>query len=165
MTVNILKTQQGFLLRSELELGYPLETVFPFFAEAENLTRISPPFLSFSITSLSDKTMKKGLQIVYRIKLHGIPIRWTSLISRWEPPYCFVDEQIRGPYKSWRHLHTFERKGSNTIVKDEVNYSVFGGELAHSLFVKSDLQKIFSYRHEELKRIFANENGRHEKIA
>jgi ligand-binding SRPBCC domain-containing protein len=154
MAVEIESSRKGFVLRSEFELDHPIEEVFPFFAEAENLTRITPPFLSFNIESVSDKEMKEGLNIVYKIRLHGVPIRWKSLISQWDPPHSFVDEQLSGPYQRWHHLHTFEAKGDGTIIKDEVNYSVFGGRVIHSLFVKPDLLKIFRFRQKELERIF-----------
>ena len=99
--------------------------------------------------------MAKGTLIAYRLRVHGLPIRWTSVISEWDPPNLFVDEQIRGPYRYWIHQHLFEARGEETMVRDFVRYQCFGGNLVHKLFVRRDLMKIFSYRQQQLKEIFS----------
>ena len=68
----------------------------------------------------------------------------------------FVDEQAEGPYKLWRHQHTFEAAGRGTRVKDKVEYVLpFGpfGRLAHSVLVRKQLLGIFNYRQEQLGKI------------
>ena len=98
--------------------------------------------------------MAAGTRIDYRLRLHGIPLRWTSDITTWEPPFRFVDEQVRGPYRIWIHEHTFEEKPGGTVVRDNVRYSVLGGALVNRVFVRPDLRKIFGYRHARLREIF-----------
>lgn len=98
--------------------------------------------------------MKAGTVIDYRLKLRGIPMRWRSEIARWEPPELFVDEQRRGPYLFWRHLHTFAESGSGTIARDYVEYAVIGGSIVRNLLVAPDLRRIFSYRQEKLLELF-----------
>ncbi|WCJ59974.1 SRPBCC family protein [Fontisphaera persica] len=137
-----MKTYQ---LHVEQSLPRPLAEVFPFFADARNLERITPPWLHFSILS-TDLSMRVGLKIDYQLKLHGIPLRWQSEITAWEPPYRFVDEQRRGPYRLWRHEHRFVAEGQGTRVIDEVTYALWGGWLLQPLWVKHDLKKIFDYR-------------------
>ena len=95
--------------------------------------------------------MRVGARIDYRLHVHRVPVRWSSRIDEWEPGRSFVDRQLHGPYALWHHRHAFEREGEGTIVRDQIDYAMpFGrlGELAHPLFVRRDLQRIFDYRHQ-----------------
>lgn len=144
-----------FTLNKTLMLARPLEEVFSFFADAHNLARITPDWLSFTVVSSGPIEMAQGTVIDYRIKLRGIPMRWQSEITAWEPPHRFVDEQRRGPYEFWIHEHTFEAVGDGcTRVGDRVRYGVPGGGLIHRLFVERDLDRIFDYRTQKLLELF-----------
>ncbi len=142
-------------LETEQWLPRPREEVFDFFADAFNLENITPPLLEFRVVTPPPITMKLGTVIDYRLKLRGIPLRWRSEITRWEPPELFVDEQRRGPYRLWRHLHTFEESGGGTIARDHVEYSVIGGAIVRNLVVAPDLRRIFAYRQERLAELFS----------
>jgi ligand-binding SRPBCC domain-containing protein len=155
MSIKISQVRQEFRLESEFLLPHPIADVFPYFAEAKNLENLTPPILRFEITSPDPIEMSEGRLIDYRLRIRGMPIAWTSLISLWDPPHRFVDEQIRGPYRYWIHQHVFESCGNETLVKDFVRYQVFGGTIIHSLFVKPDLNRIFSYRHQQLQQRFS----------
>jgi hypothetical protein len=136
-------------LERRQRLEQPLEQVFDFFAEARNLERITPPWLSFEVLTPEPVAMGVGTLIEYRLRIRGIPLRWTSRIEEWEPGRGFVDRQIRGPYGLWRHRHTFEADGRATIVRDSVDYGLplgLLGEIAHRLFVRRDLERIFAFR-------------------
>jgi ligand-binding SRPBCC domain-containing protein len=143
-------------LQREQYVARPLGDVFDFFAEAHNLERITPPWLSFTVLTPDPIEMRAGALIDYRLRVHGIPLRWTSRIEDWEPGRSFVDHQLRGPYGLWHHRHTFAEAGEGTVVGDEVDYAMpFGalGDLAHPLFVRRDLERIFTYRHEAVPRL------------
>ncbi len=147
-------------LMTEIWLDKPREVVFPFFADAHNLDRITPPWLHFRIVTPPPIKMKKGTLIEYRLRLHHIPISWKTELSVWEPPFRFVDQQIKGPYKVWIHEHTFEEKDGGTLVRDEVTYAVPGGiiePVIHALMVGPDVRKIFAYRQETIREIFSRE--------
>ena len=94
--------------------------------------------------------MRQGTLIEYRLKLHGLPIRWLTQIEAWAPGERFVDVQLRGPYALWHHTHEFEPAGDgHTLMRDTVRYALpLGplGSLAHKLFVKRDLERIFLFR-------------------
>jgi ligand-binding SRPBCC domain-containing protein len=90
--------------------------------------------------------MRAGTLIRYRLRLHGIPLRWSTRISEWKPPHGFVDEQTSGPYRLWHHQHTFHQRGGKTVVRDHVRYAVLGDKVLQPLFVGRDLRKIFDYR-------------------
>lgn len=145
-----------FTLNRELIVPAPLDEVFAFFGEPENLERLTPPMLKFNIVSVSDRPLKPGALIRYRLRVHGFPMGWTTLISEWEPPYRFVDEQLRGPYRLWHHTHTFEEHAKGTLVRDEVRYAMWGGKLIHKLIVKRDLQRIFDFRTQTLQELFGS---------
>jgi len=82
-------------LRTEIWLPAPRDEVFGFFSRAENLQALTPEWLHFSILTPSPIVMQRGTLIDYRIKVHGLPMRWRSEISVWDPPHVFVDEQRR----------------------------------------------------------------------
>ena len=137
-------------------LEHPLDEVFAFFAEARNLERITPRWLSFRVLTPEPIAMAPGTLIDYRLHLHGIPLGWTSEIEVWEPGVQFVDRAVRGPFALWHHRHRFAASGDGTIVSDEVHYAVpFGaiGELAHPLFVARDVDAIFAHRHAAVREI------------
>lgn len=149
--------RRHFLLETEIVLPESRDKVFQFFADAFQLETITPPWLHFEVLSDAPIAMKTGQLIDYKLKLHGIPVKWQSEISAWEPPFRFVDQQVRGPYRKWYHEHTFEEHPRGTLVRDRVEYAVPGGWLINRFFVKGDLQRIFEFRHEMLRKIFESE--------
>jgi ligand-binding SRPBCC domain-containing protein len=144
------------VLEREQRVGLPIAAAFDFYADAHNLERITPPLLRFEVTTPRPIAMGAGTLIEYRLRLHGIPVRWRTRIEAWEPPRRFVDMQIKGPYSLWEHTHTFEQDGPEaTIIRDRVRYSIpFGplGELADRLLVRRDLKQIFDDRRDAVAR-------------
>ncbi len=138
------------ILEREQRLGLPLGQAFEFYAHARNLETITPPWMAFSVLTPEPIEMRAGTLIDYRLKVHGVPLRWRTRIEAWEPPQRFVDIQLRGPYALWEHTHTFEADGDEAVVVgDRVRYELpLGplGEIAHTLFVKRDLDRVFEYR-------------------
>ena len=142
------------VLRSQVWIPHPRKEVFDFFSRAENLEALTPPWLHFSILSPTPIEMKTGTRIQYRLRLHGIPLRWESEITAWEPPHRFVDEQRRGPYHRWIHEHEFEEHEDGTTIRDTVQYSVPGGLFVDRVLVAPDLRRIFEFRREKISEIF-----------
>lgn len=143
-------------LHYSIELPQPLDKVFAFFADVANLQRITPPELNFSILTPLPVAMQEGATIDFMLSLLGVPFKWQTEISVWDPPHMFVDRQLEGPYAEWVHRHTFRDSGDGkTIVEDDVTYSLPSqplGELAHPL-VRKQLEKIFSYRQETIRQL------------
>ena len=140
-------------LRTEIWLPAPRHEVFGFFSRAENLQTLTPEWLHFSILTAAPIEMQRGTIIDYRIGVHGLPMRWQSEISTWDPPHVFVDEQRRGPYRRWIHTHRFVEANGGTLVQDEVDFAVLGGVLV-APFVTRDLRRIFLHRHRRLAERF-----------
>lgn len=136
--------------RFHRELTLPLHrrAVFDFFSRAENLERITPPWLGFRILTPPPIQLEEGACIAYSLRLHGIPLRWLTRIDEWDPPRRFVDVQLRGPYRVWRHTHTFEETTLGTRIVDDVEYALPWGPLSRFFrpFVERDIRKIFDYR-------------------
>jgi ligand-binding SRPBCC domain-containing protein len=154
----IINAMSVHVLEREATLARPRAQVFPFFADARNLERLTPPSLRFEISTPGEIQMRQGAVIDYRLRISGIPIRWRTLIEIWEPPSRFVDVQVHGPYALWRHTHTFEDAPAGTTMRDHVDYALpFGplGTLAHRLFVARRLERIFSFRAQVVRELFA----------
>jgi len=139
------------LLRREQFVPRPLAEVFPFFSRPENLARITPANLGFQILTPTPITMKEGALIDYTIGLLGLRVHWRTMITTYDPPFRFVDEQLAGPYAFWHHTHSFEEVEGGTWIRDEVRYLLpFGplGRIVHTLFVRRKLDAIFHHRHQ-----------------
>lgn len=141
-------------LRYELWLPRPIEEVFAFFSDAGNLEILTPPWLKFHILTLRPVEMRVGALIDYRLRVHGLPLRWRSEITEWKPPHRFVDEQRRGPYRLWHHEHTFEPRGTGTLCCDLVKYAVHFDFLIHRFFIRPDIEKIFNFRQRKMRELF-----------
>ena len=142
-------------LRISQELPVAIDRVFPFFARAENLQRITPPELKFRMLTPSPITIDQGTLLDYQLRLFVVPFRWQSRISVWEPPYRFIDEQLSGPYREWIHTHEFTTTAAGTMITDHVQYRLplFPlGELSYPL-VRLQLARIFSYRAVAVRRL------------
>lgn len=147
-----------YTIRREQFVEAPLDGVFSFFSRPENLGRLTPADLGFSILTPSPIHMKPGAVIDYTIKLWMVRLRWTTLITAYDPPGSFADTQVRGPYAFWHHVHTFSTRDNGTVITDDVQYAIrFGwiGRLVHSLFVRKRLRKIFDYRRDVIAETFA----------
>ena len=141
------------VLKREATVSCPLEKVFDFFSKAENLETLTPPWLRFRIETPQPIQMRQGATIAYRLHVRGVPLRWLTEIEIWRPPYEFVDVQVKGPYKLWRHIHRFVECDGGTRIVDIVRYALpFGplGRLAHRLQVARDLANIFDYREQRV---------------
>jgi ligand-binding SRPBCC domain-containing protein len=133
--------------------------VFAFFSEAHNLERITPPFLKFHVLTSGPIAMRAGTLIEYELTLHGLRMRWKTLIEEFVEGSHFVDVQLKGPYKVWRHRHDFEDVEGGTRMTDLVDYELpFGplGQLARWLFVRRQVEQIFDYRNEVITREFGS---------
>lgn len=138
-------------------LPKPQGELFEFFGDAYNLEKITPDLLSFKVITPKPIAMHPGTLIDYKLKVRRVPVRWTTKITAWDPPYSFCDTQLKGPYKQWVHTHTFTEENGGTRCDDVVEYAPPGGPLApliNKLAVQDDVIKIFSYRAKVLEELF-----------
>jgi len=161
-------------LEFETWVPFPLERVFRFFADPNNLPRIMPAETGTRIDRLKlitpstapvapdhDATLAGvGTEIFTSFKLlPPLPFRatWIAVITEFEWEHHFADEQRRGPFRRWRHRHEFAaetRSGTpGTSVRDLIEYEAgFGaaGRIAERFFISRQLQRTFAHRQEVL---------------
>jgi ligand-binding SRPBCC domain-containing protein len=144
------------VLERSQRVEVPIAQAFDFYGDALNLEPMTPPWLHFQVTTPGALSLQTGALLDYRLKLHGVPVRWQTRIEIWEPPVRFVDIQVKGPFSHWEHTHLFEPDGeAATVIRDRVRYAIpLGplGALAHYLFVRRDLARIFDYRRDAVSR-------------
>ena len=141
-------------LKKQLWLPQPREKVFEFFSDPYNLDHLTPAWLKFEILAPGPAEMQQGTLLNYRLRIRGIPIRWQSKITAWDPPSRFIDRQTKGPYSLWIHEHLFEDYQGGTLIEDNVEYAVPGGSIVQKFFVEPDLERIFKHRHRVLEELF-----------
>lgn len=157
-----MRTRPEFVLERRQRVPLPLERTFAFFAEPGNLARITPSWLGFRIVTPPPLVMAEGLRLDYRVRVLGIPVRWRSLISVYEPPHVFRDVQLSGPYRRWEHTHTFRAADGGTVVEDRVVYELPLGPLGavvHAVLIRRQLDAIFDYRRDRITALLPREAG------
>lgn len=138
---------------SEQFLPQAPDVVFPYFRDAHNLEELTPPTLSFNIEKVSTAEIQQGTIIDYKLKIHGVSVKWKTEIDEWKPPYKFVDNQLKGPYSLWHHTHEFKAYCGGTLMTDRVRYRLPMGALGWlfgSPFVKKEVQGIFNFRRQKI---------------
>ena len=141
------------VFEQEIWFEHSQQDVFSFFQDVRNLEMIAPSFVRLRITKAPEEGLFEGARIEYRLRLHGLPIRWCTRIDVWDPPRAFADTQLRGPYRSWHHTQEFEPLDGGTVVRDVVRYELpFGalGDLVAGKLVERDVALIFAYRRTRL---------------
>jgi ligand-binding SRPBCC domain-containing protein len=131
--------------------------LFPFFQMPEHLAQITPPSMGFHILTPSPIQMRTGALSDYTVRVFGIGVRWTTMITVYDPPYKFVDEQSKGPYWFWHYAHAFVGQGGGTLMVDTVRYALpFGafGRLAHAIFARPRIERNSEYGAQVVARVF-----------
>lgn len=148
-----------YQFRAEQFLPIPIEQAWAFFSAAQNLSKITPPEMKFNVlTQLKDEEIYNGMLIDYTVRpLFGIPLHWQTEICKVERPTMFTDQQLKGPFKTWHHTHTFKSVAGGTLMCDVVDYELplgIIGKLAHAILVKQRVENIFIFRKKILDQFF-----------
>lgn len=133
------------------------EELFPFFSDVKNLAKITPEHLNFQVLSSSSENVGAGTEFKYKLKIKGFYILWTSKIMEWDPPHQFIDQQEKGPYKKWRHLHQLTELAGGTVIKDVIDFEIPLGAIGYgatSWMVTKDLHDIFHHRLKAIDLLF-----------
>jgi ligand-binding SRPBCC domain-containing protein len=137
-----------YILESRVWLARARTEVFAFFAAAENLALLTPP--SFRLQLVAGPHMLSASAVLdLKMSWLGVPMTWRAFIREWDPPYRFVDVQVRGPYARWEHRHRFLEERGGTWVEDRVTYRLPLGPLgraAHTLLVRRQIAAMWRYR-------------------
>jgi hypothetical protein len=90
-----------------------------------------------------------GEFVTWRARHFGITWTMTSTITEWERPSRFVDEQRKGPFRSFRHEHRFEEADGGTRLFDQVEFEApFGvlGRAVERLFLTRYMRRLIEVR-------------------
>lgn len=138
-----------------------IDEIWPFFADARNLEKITPPWLNFKVVQGQPEDIGQDSTFHYALKLHGLPIKWHSKIKAWIPNDQFTDIQTKGPYELWSHRHIFHPLENGTQIIDRLEYGLPLAPCSHIAlpFVQKDLNKIFSYRKKIIAKVLGNDKG------
>ena len=145
-----------YTLRRKQSVAHPIQQVFAFFSDARNLEALTPSWLKFQILTSGSIAMAPGTKIDYRLRWHGLPLRWTTEIVQWEPPHSFEDIQLSGRHQSWHHIHRFEEITGGTQLTESCTIpclSVCWAGFAHALSVRRNVNQIFDYRGEKIRTL------------
>jgi ligand-binding SRPBCC domain-containing protein len=150
---------RSYKLYREQRLNITLEEAWDFFSSPANLDLLTPPDMGFRITTAQPIPKMYENQIIeYKVSpILSIPIYWKTKITEVVDRVSFTDQQMKGPYKLWKHIHTFEDRGDHVMMTDDLTYALplgFLGSIAHSLFVKNRLEEIFDYRYDKAEELF-----------
>ncbi len=155
-------------LHAEMWLPLPTEQVFAFFGNVANLDALTPPSLHFKTLAPDGLVLRAGTVLEHRLRMFGIPIRWQSELTVWNPPHQFVDEQRRGLYKTWKHRHDFLAHNGGTLICDHIEYRARGWflePLVHRWIVAPKLRAVFEHRHKRTRELLAPQStGADDKI-
>jgi ligand-binding SRPBCC domain-containing protein len=138
-----------FVLESRVWIGRPRPEVFAFFSNPAHIVQITPPAFHLTLVRAPD-VLAAGAVLDMRLRWLGLPVRWRAYIREYDPPFRFVDVQVRGPYARWEHRHRFlEEDEGDTLIEDRVTYRLpLGplGRLVHRCGVGRQLQAVWDYR-------------------
>lgn len=148
-----------YSIKTVQRIPVSMQQAWDFFSSPANLQKITPSQLGFRIISQHHgEKMYPGQVIEYKVHpLLGIPLYWMTEITHVEEEKFFVDEQRFGPYTMWHHQHHFKAIEGGVEMTDIVHYKLplwFLGDIAHALFVKKQLNDIFSYRFKKVEELF-----------
>lgn len=149
-----------FIVEREQWVPQLSKEVFPFFSDTKGLESLTPSWMRFHILTPQPIEIVDAAIIDYRLSWHGIPLRWKTGIAVWEPPECFVDLQLKGPYRLWHHTHRFRASAGGTQILDSVQYTLpFGvlGRLVDTLSVRRNVEEIFEYRRQKISDLFGSD--------
>ncbi len=145
------------ILESRVWLAKARPEVFAFFADPRNLPLLTPA--AFRLRLLSEPApMAAGSVYDLALSWFGVPMRWRAFVREFDPPYRFVDVQVRGPYARWEHRHRFLEARGGTWVEDRVTYRLPLGPLgraAHALVVRRQLAGLWAHRDRRLAELVA----------
>jgi ligand-binding SRPBCC domain-containing protein len=146
-----------YIVESRMWLPKPRAEVFAFFADPANLVRVSPPSLGLRLLG-PPPAMSAGATFDLRLTWFGLPLRWRTFVREYDPPFRFLDVQVRGPYARWEHRHIFLAEAGGTTVEDRIVYRLpLGalGRIAHVLVVHRQLVAMWRYRRKKISELLA----------
>ena len=146
-----------YIVELRIWLPKPRADVFAFFTDPTNLTRVTPRWVGLRLLA-APPSLSAGAVLDLRLTWLGLPLRWRTYIREYDPPFRFLDVQVRGPYARWEHRHLFLSEENGTTIEDRIVYRLplgILGRFAHTLLVKRQLESTWSYRRKKIAELLA----------
>lgn len=148
--VSPLKTR-FFVKRSSFPVA--VSELFAWHQRPGALERLSPPWNPVRVLARSGG-IETGAEALLRVRIGPLPVTWRARHLDYEKDRRFCDQQLRGPFKLWRHTHLFEPIDAHrSILEDRIEYALPGPALVTRLGgrrVETSLERVFRYRHQTL---------------
>jgi ligand-binding SRPBCC domain-containing protein len=131
--------------------------LFNFLIQPQNLEQIMAKAMRVKVISSSTPVIEHGTVIDYTFQKNGIPLRWQSEITEFEPNVYFADLQTRGPFRYWLHKHILKPVAEGTEITDDLTFEPplgILGEIAYHAFIRRDIERIFSLRKKRMEELF-----------
>ena len=160
MSVQIFKHEGGlYTLYAKQTVSKEIGLLWDFFRKPTNLNKLTPEDVHFKIKSGKSDDFYEGKIISYKIKpFKLLALNWVTEISQIKEGSYFIDNQVSGPYKMWRHEHHFKSNADGTTeIIDTVKYKVpfyILGRLMHKIFIRRKLVNIFMFRQKQINKLF-----------
>jgi len=133
----------------------PIERVFHFHDDTANLLRITPPNIKVQIEAMG--TPGPGYEVLLKVRQFGLfTMRWLVRITAYEPPHLMIDEQISGPFATWKQIREFRTVDGGTELTDIVEYTPplgLLGRLADAIVINRQIRTMFAFRQAKTKEI------------
>jgi ligand-binding SRPBCC domain-containing protein len=141
----------------ESTIQAPATLVFDWHRAPEAIKKLTPPWEPVEVVGTPGSIDKIGSRTTLEISiLGGIHCLWVAEHRNYQPGKSFQDVQISGPFASWCHTHSVESIDENTCrYIDSIDYKLpmgWLGDLFGGWFVRQKLKKMFTYRHDLVKR-------------
>jgi uncharacterized protein len=107
-----------------------------------------------------DGHIRDGAYVVLIVGRWPLRLRWELIHEGYIRGEQFCDTQVKGPFKSYHHIHRMIAKGGNqSILSDRITFEMpFGwlGGLVGKWFILPKLNKLFEYRHAVTLRLISS---------
>jgi ligand-binding SRPBCC domain-containing protein len=132
----------------------PVAAVWEAHEDVQLLERIAPPILSVRLKE-SNIVCGLGTHLPLRFELFGLGMDWRVKITHWDPPVCFKDEQVTGPFRVWEHTHQFMAiTAESTRIVDAVKFEL--NPLLDSTVIRWGLEAMIKMRMQNLKQALSS---------
>ncbi|MCG8552181.1 MAG: TIGR01777 family oxidoreductase [Desulfobacterales bacterium] len=154
------------IFTEKIKINAPVPALFAWHERDGAISRLTPPWAPLSLVARKGKGIDKGVEVTFKIKIFGIPMKWQARHIDYKENAMFRDCQIKGPFAFWEHSHLFhERSTDLSVMEDQVRFQLPFGifSLPFYGYAKRELKRMFFYRHQVLKYDMENRVGKIQK--